>query len=99
MAKAPTVAQRRRWSAIAELGCIVAGLTPCEGRLTIHHCGTGGGGRKNHDKVIGLCWGHHLGPQGIDGKRISKRQWQYEYYTETVLLEMTELNLKEIGYA
>lgn len=74
---------------IAELGCIVGPSTHCAGRTTIHHCGTGAGGRKDHDKVIGLCWGHHLGPEGIDGQRMSKRAWQAKYGQETALLEKT----------
>ena len=72
---------------MAKAGCIVAGSTPCEGRITIHHCGTGAGGRKDHKKVIPLCWGHHQGPQGIDGKRMSKRAWQEIYGSEEKLLK------------
>lgn len=96
-AKAPTAAQRRRWGIIAELGCVVAGSSPCEGRVTIHHCGTGAGGRKDHDKVVGLCWGHHLGRQGIDGQHMSKRQWQEKYGTETILLKRTKQLLRRYG--
>lgn len=81
---------RRYWKAVAAIGCIVTGSTPCEGRITIHHCGTGGGGRKDHRKVLPLCWGHHLGPEGIDGKRMSKRDWQDKYGTELVLLKRLE---------
>lgn len=82
----PTALDRRYWSAVAKVGCIVKGLTPCQGRITIHHCGTGAGGRKDHRQVLPLCWGHHLGPHGIDGKRLSKREWQDKYGTELKLL-------------
>ena len=92
--KAPTSLDRKYWKAVADVGCIVQGLTPCEGRITIHHCGTGAGGRKDHRKVLPLCWGHHLGPHGIDGKRISKRAWQDKYGTELALLKRLERRLK-----
>ncbi len=70
--------------------------TFCEGRVTIHHCCTGGGGRKNHDKVIGICWNHHLGAAGIDGGVISKRRWQQVHGTEESLMEKTERKLDEM---
>lgn len=89
MAKSPTAKQRKLWGQIASLGCIVVSGA-CWGRITIHHCFTGAGGRKDHDKVISLCWAHHLGPLGIDGKKISKREWQAHYGTETILIEKTE---------
>ena len=91
---AVTVLIRRYWKAVAAVGCIVVGSTPCEGRITIHHCGTGAGRRKDHRKVLPLCWGHHLGAQGIDGKRMSKRDWQAKYGTETALLKRLERLLK-----
>ena len=91
---AVTTLIRRYWSAVASVGCIVAGLS-CGGRITIHHCGTGAGGRKDHGKVIPLCWNHHLGPEGIDGKRMSKRAWQDKYGTELVLLKRLERLLKK----
>jgi len=92
-AKPPTAKQRKLWDRIVSLGCILQ-LGSCWGRITIHHCGTGGGGRKDHDKVIPLCWAHHLGPLGIDGKAMSKRAWQERYGTETILLETTQSLLR-----
>ena len=88
--KPATTAQRRVWSQIIELGCIVGPSAYCEGRLTIHHCGTGAGGRKNHDHVICLCWGHHQGKHGIDGQVMSKRQWQEKYGSEIGLMVKTQ---------
>jgi len=61
---------------------------PCE----IHHCGTGAGGRKNHDKVIGLCWLHHRGPQGIHF--MGRKKWQRIYKTEEEFLHILD-NLLE----
>lgn len=96
-ARPPTKQEKLHWARVAALGCIVQGYTPCEGRVTIHHCGTGAGGRKDHSKVIGLCWGHHLGSEGIDGKRMSKRAWQDKYGCEEKLLKRTERRLKAEG--
>jgi hypothetical protein len=89
----PTMLDRKYWALVAAVGCIVAGSSPCEGRITIHHCGTGAGGRKDHKKVIPLCWGHHQGAQGIDGKRMSKREWQDKYGSEEKLLKRLKRRL------
>lgn len=87
MAKAPTTAQRQRWGRIAQFGCILRGML-CYGPTEIHHCGTGAGGRKDHDKVLPLCFNHHRGRLGIDGKmKFSKRSWQEKYGTEQELMD------------
>lgn len=89
--KAPTARDRRYWSIVARVGCIVAGgPTPCRGPTTINHCFTGGGGRKDHAQVIPLCFEHHLGREGIDGRVMSKRAWQDKYGTEASLIELLE---------
>lgn len=97
--KVPTASERRRWSAIVALGCIVgllSGKHGCKGHPTVHHCGTGAGGRKKHWFTICLCWGHHQGEEGIDGKQnFTKRNWQDNYGTETFLFDKTERLLKE----
>jgi len=90
MAKPPTKAQRERWSRIAELGCMVCGAY----QVTIHHLYCGAGGRKDHDKVAPLCWEHHLGKEGIDGRKMSKRVWQEKYMTEP---EMEKRVKRELG--
>jgi hypothetical protein len=54
----------------------------------IHHCGTGGGGRKNHDLVIGLCFLHHRGAQGIHF--MGRKKWQAIYGSEKELLDKLE---------
>lgn len=88
--KQPSTAQRAQWSKVAELGCILnhMGIAhDCYGRTTIHHCGTGGGSRKDHDQVVPLCENMHTGPHGIDGRRsFSKRGWQQAYATEEAML-------------
>lgn len=51
------------------------------------NCGCGAGGRKDHRRVIGLCWQHHLGPLGINGGQMSRREWESRYGREAELLE------------
>lgn len=87
-ARPPNLAEQAHMCRVAQLPCVVADLE-CNynGReVTLQHCGTGGGGRRNHMLVIPLCWEHHLGAKGIDGKRMSKRDWQLEYGQEDILL-------------
>ena len=99
MAKAPTQAQRERRERVRELGCGLADLfwARCHGYTTIHHCGCGGGGRKDHDKIATLCWEHHLGDEGINSLtgKISRREWEKKYKTEDVLLAETAKKLGE----
>lgn len=91
-----TAAQRRRWGVLRSWGCILTHMGiahHCEGRMTTHHCGTGGGGHKDHDKVVTLCWNMHQGPDGIDRKGgidgYSKKTWQQTFTTEEKMLEAT----------
>ena len=96
--KPPTAAEKRRFSAVVALGCAVSVMHLCSSRKTIHHCFTGAGGRKVHKDTICLCWNMHLGRDGIDGQRLSKRQWQAIYGSEAVLLAETERRLTEGGF-
>lgn len=93
-ARPATKKERARWELIRALGCIVANALECYGRITIHHCGTGAGGRKDHGKVIPLCYGHHQGHNGIDGKRMSKRDWEVKYDTEIILMKRVERRIE-----
>lgn len=91
----PTALDKRYWKHVITVGCILANAVSeagfeCEGRITIHHCGTGGGGRKNHKLVLPLCWEHHVGGRGIDGQQMSKREWQTKYGSEEKLLKRLE---------
>jgi hypothetical protein len=88
----PTAADRKYWGLVAALGCIVKKPHPCLGDITIHHCGTGAGGRKDHRKVIGLCWNLHLSHEfGIDGRgEFTKKSWQDEFGTELEHLQRTK---------
>ena len=87
----PTPAQRLRWERIRLLGCSV---THCNLLASIHHTHTGMGGRKDHDKVIGLCHFHHQGDEGIHKGRAA---WQEKYGTEDELLERLARLLGEIN--
>lgn len=89
-----TVAEKKHMDAVAQLGCIVRG---CGRPATIHHCGTYMGGGRDHFKVIPLCWEHHLGREGIDGKRMAKRVWETKYGTEEELLALVARLLKKEG--
>jgi len=81
MAKAPNKAQRARWEKMREYGCMICGAP-----AAIHHCETGMGGRKNHDKVIPLCHHHHQGEQGIH--TLGRKKWQATYGTEQALMDI-----------
>ena len=95
MAKAPTKAQRRRWDRVRGLGCVFHSGA-CRGPVAIHHAGTGSGGRKDHDKVIPLCWEHHQGKEGIH--TLSRRIWAEKFgVTEAQLLSEIEARLAHFG--
>lgn len=87
----PKTSQRKQWDKIVDLGCILTLMGvphDCLGRITIHHCGTGGGSRKDHDQVVPLCENMHTGPNGIDGRRsFSKKSWQEAYVSEGAMLQ------------
>jgi hypothetical protein len=90
-ARAPNAEERRHWDRVGKLPCMV-GPVNCRGRITIHHTGTGGGGRKNHMKVLPICEHHHLGDEGIDSLagKMSRREWEERFGTEAELLEKLE---------
>jgi hypothetical protein len=61
----------------------------CGSPAEIHHCFTGGGGRKNHDYLAPLCFTHHRSPQaGIHG--MGRKAWQKIYGSEQELLDKLE---------
>lgn len=85
--------ERAYWDRVSKIGCIVKNHE-CRGRITIHHTGTGAGGRKDHKKVLPLCLNHHIGDRGINSLngKISRREWEGTYGTEVELLD----KLKEL---
>ena len=76
----PTQEQRKHWEKVRELGCIICGEP-----AYIHHCFTKMGTRKDHDKVIPLCYWHHRSNSSLDINS-GKRTWQEKYGTELELL-------------
>jgi hypothetical protein len=94
-ARQPKAEEKRLWKRVLKLPCIVAmcGIWP----VTLHHCGTGAGGRKNHKKVLPLCWEHHLGDVGINSLtgKISRRAWEARFGTEAELLKKRDRILEE----
>lgn len=87
-----TSEEQAHMSAVADLGCLI-----CHSPATIHHCGTYMGGGRNHMRVLPLCEIHHLfGPDAIDGKIISKRQWEKRFGTEEELLELVRKRLASV---
>lgn len=93
-ARPPNAEEKRHWARVCQLGCLI-----CRRPATIHHTGTGAGGRKDHMKVLPLCYHHHQGDEGIDAKHNgspqSKRAWQGIYGLEEDLLAQVELELIE----
>lgn len=75
-----TVAEKNHMIAVAQLPCIVCQAWP----VSVHHAETGMGGRKNHMKVLPLCWNHHQGRDGIH--KMGRKPWQAKYGTEQELL-------------
>lgn len=80
---------KKRLAAVAQLACVAIGCGQ-PGPSTVHHCGTYMGGGRDDRRTISLCWQHHLGPEGIDGKRMGKRVWEARYGTEEELLKITD---------
>lgn len=60
---------------VAGLECASCGNFPVE----VHHCGTGGGGRRNHMKVAPLCFDCHRGGNSIDKQGKNRRFIEAEY--------------------
>ena len=86
--KAPTAKQRLMWEEMRSGGCIV-----CGAHSLIHHCGTGGGGRKDHDFCIPLCEDHHTRRNGIH--TIGRRKFADLHGTEKELHERAKNRLTE----
>jgi len=80
----PTKAQRARWQILRDHGCIICG----QSYPSIHHLFTGGGGRKNHDKVAALCHYHHQGEQGIH--TLSRKVFSERFMSEEKMQQKAE---------
>ena len=88
----PDAEERAHMAKVAVLPCQAKG---CGVRpVSVHHAETGGGRRKNHMKVIALCYLHHQGEQGIH--TLSRRIWEPIFGTEQALMEQQSIIL---GYS
>lgn len=83
----PTVAEKKHMNAVAQLPCILCGDWPVD----VHHAGTGAGGRKNHMKVLPLCYLHHRGACGIH--TIGRKVWREIFGHEDELLDRVQKQL------
>ena len=62
----PTAAQRRRWSMVADLGCLPCLMDGNPGTpATISHCHDHG--YRGHDRVYPACPVHHLATHAVPG--------------------------------
>lgn len=93
--RATTKADKARYDAICEYGCIVCRIefqlfSPC----SPHHMD----GRTKegcHQKTIGLCGAHHqTGGEGIAFHATGRKTWEARYGTEEYLLEKTNELIK-----
>ena len=92
--KAATKAEKLHMARVAAMPCCVNVPHDCGPHITVHHCGTYLGGGRDQMKVIPLCWNMHLGPEGIDGKRMGKRVWEAKYDSEENLLATVKAELQ-----
>lgn len=65
---------------VKDMPCIICGDSPVD----VHHTGTGMGVRKNHMRVLPLCFDHHRGKNGIG--TVGRKIWELAYGTEEQLL-------------
>ena len=93
IAKKPNLAKRKHYQAVVSVGCIVCRLhygvhsDPC-----IHHLTGAGMGKRDEDRVIGLCHEHH---QGNTGVHHNTKVFEEKFGTQEYLLEeMNKLIIK-----
>ena len=90
--RGPTEAESRYMGHVASLGCALClerfGFlgVPCQ----VHHqrTGIGSGRRASHTQTVGMCWLHHVGPNGVHG--MGRRAFEREHgVTEIRLIDLT----------
>ena len=93
MANSPTAKQLRKWNELVAQGCIACRI---DGRgyvpATIHHCGPTCG-KRDHDRVIGLCAEHHLyqfAVEGVPNREKNPIEFAARYGTDDELQKMSE---------
>jgi hypothetical protein len=88
-----TAAEKRHMSRVAELPCVICGVTPVE----LHHVreGQGMSQRASHYLVVALCPEHHRGGTGLHG--LGTRGFYTRYKLEELdLLAMTIETLSKL---
>ncbi len=86
----PTAADKRRFSLISSLGCIVCG-SPAQ----VHHVRKGCGmGQRDHTRTIPLCpWHHTMGGTG-NAIHASQRVFERKFGAEDELLDKVNGKLR-----
>ncbi len=79
-----TKAEKEHMAKVAGLGCCICGAV----MVHVHHAGTGMGGRRDHMKVLPLCYNHHQGKQGIH--TLGRKVWGEKFGTEEYHLQQVE---------
>jgi hypothetical protein len=67
------------------LPCVICGHTQPS---AAHHIGIKMGKRKNHLRIIALCYRHHQGDEGFH--TLGRKKWEARYGTEEELYERAE---------
>lgn len=82
--------QKKHYSRVADLGCILCKRLGYEGSLCeIHHIRRAG--RRADAPVIGLCYEHHRGNTGVHGMGRKAFERHYQTTEEELLAWTTEL--------
>ena len=98
-----TPEERRHWSLVAALGCILTGqeaeIAHCHGgsmRLLGPEWQPGMGQRQSHWLVLPLNWRIHRGPQGLDTWGEGVEAWETKW--KTTQLKMLAVVSEMLGY-
>lgn len=72
--------EREHLEKVAQQPCMVCGAWPVQ----VHHIETGMGRKKDHLRVISLCYRHHQGEDGLH--TIGRKAWVQRYGREVDLM-------------
>ena len=79
-----TKAEREHMARVKEMPCIICGNWPVD----VHHAETKMGLRKDHMRVLPLCYLHHRGELGIG--TLGRKAWEKRFGTQRELLDKLE---------
>ena len=94
--RAATILEKSWMGAVASMGCCVCRRQGRRGLAAVHHIrtGIGMGMRASHFDVLGLCYRHHQGEEGIH--HMGRRAWERAIgITEMELLDWTKEAMAE----